>query len=266
MISELKNSDDTNNTSYWDQLIRPRPYILASLLVIGLFLQIYIFYYQNISAAYTHFFYIVIVLAGLWYQKKAIYIAIFFSILYLVMEFIPPYSLSVDSVFRAIMLYLVAIIVGSITERMIILQKRLHTQNIQLQESHNTLEIGNKKLNMLSSITRHDILNQLMVLRNYLEFAKEIETDPVILKYMEKEDTAAEAIEKQITFTKYYQDIGIQVPAWQDVEEYIKTDAVELRIVDIPVDIACSGLEVYADPLIKKVFYNLMENSLRHGG
>jgi signal transduction histidine kinase len=50
------------------------------------------------------------------------------------------------------------------------------------------------------------------------------------------------------------------------VEEHIKSSAVELRLVDITIEIALSGLEVYADPLIKKVFYNLMENSLRHGG
>lgn len=58
----------------------------------------------------------------------------------------------------------------------------------------------------------------------------------------------------------------MQAPAWNDVEEYIKSSAVELQIVDITIDITFSGIEVYADPLINKVFYNLMENSLRHGG
>ncbi|MFH0968187.1 MAG: ATP-binding protein [Methanobacteriota archaeon] len=118
---------------------------------------------------------------------------------------------------------------------------------------------------MLSSITRHDILNQLMVLRNYLELSKEDEKNPEILEYMEKEDKAAEAIENQITFTKYYQDIGIEAPAWQQVDEYIRTSVIELRIIDIPVDVSFLDLEIYADHLIQKVFYNLMENSLRHG-
>ena len=30
-------------------------------------------------------------------------------------------------------------------------------------------------------------------------------------------------------------------------------------------DVGVTGLRVYADPLIGKVFYNLMENSVRHG-
>ena len=205
-------------------------------------------------------------LPGLWYQKKAIWIAVFFSALYLIVEYLSSFTLSLDSVFRALMLCLVAIVVGVIADRMIILQNQLSAQNALLQESHNALETGNKKLRMLSSVTRHDILNQLTALRAYLDLSKDIEKDPQILGYIQKEDESAKAIENQITFTKYYQDIGMQAPAWNDVEEYIKSSAVELQIVDITIDITFSGIEVYADPLINKVFYNLMENSLRHGG
>jgi len=35
---------------------------------------------------------------------------------------------------------------------------------------------------------------------------------------------------------------------------------------DIKLIIHGQGLEVFADPLVEKVFYNLMDNSLRHGG
>jgi signal transduction histidine kinase len=266
MTADLNGSDNDKQPSFWDHLTRPRPYILIALIVIGLIIEICIYYFRNVSAAYTQFFYLIIVIAGLWYQKKAIWIAVVFSALYLLGEFLPPFSLSLDAVFRALMLCLVAIVIGNISYRLSILQNRLNAKNAMLQESHKALEIGNKKLNMLSSITRHDILNQLMGLRIYLEMAKEIEKNPVILDYMKKEDEAAKAIENQISFTRFYQNIGVQAPAWQDVEEHIKSSLIELRIVDIIVDIAFSNLEIYADPLIKKVFYNLMENSLRHGG
>ncbi len=33
----------------------------------------------------------------------------------------------------------------------------------------------------------------------------------------------------------------------------------------ITLEIMFSGVEVFSDPLISKVFYNLMENSIRHG-
>lgn len=266
MAADASDTNNNNQSSFWDQLIHPRPVIAIALIVIGLALEIGIYFFHNISAAYTQFFYLIIVLAGLWYQKKAIWIAIFFSALYLLGEILPSFTLSLDAVFRAMMLCLVAIVIGNISERLVVLQNRLSAKNAQLHESHKALEIGNKKLNMLSSVTRHDILNQLMGLRIFLEMAKEIEKDPVIMEYMKKEDEAAKAIENQISFTRYYQDIGIQAPTWQDVEEHIKSSLIELQVVDITVNIAFSNLEIYADPLIKKVFYNLLENTRRHGG
>ena len=266
MAADVIDSNENAKSSFWDQLIHPRPYILIALFIIGLVLEFCIYYFQNISAAYTQFFYLVIVVAGLWYQKKAIWVALFFSALYLSGEYFSTFTLSLDAVFRALMLCLVAFVIGSISDRMVVLQNRLSGQHTLLQEAHKSLEIANKKLNMLSSVTRHDILNQLTALRIYLEMSKEDEKDPVILGYINKEDAAAQAIENQITFTRNYQDIGILAPVWQDVEEHIKSSTVELRIVDIPIKIAFSGLEIYADPLIKKVIYNLMENSLRHGG
>jgi signal transduction histidine kinase len=266
MATTVRDTNGNQQSSFWDQLTRPRPYILTALIVIGIILEICIYYFQNISAAYTQFFYLIIVLAGLWYQKKAIWIALFFSVLYLTGEYLPTVTLSLDSVFRALMLCLVAIVIGSVTDRMIVLQNRLGSEHTLLQESHKSLETANKKLNMLSSVTRHDILNQLTGLRLYLEMSKAKETDPVIREYIHKENDAVKAIEQQITFTRYYQDIGIQAPVWQDVEEHITSSSIELQIVDISVNIAFSGIEIYADSLLGKVIYNLMENSLRHGG
>jgi PAS domain S-box-containing protein len=128
------------------------------------------------------------------------------------------------------------------------------------------LRVANEKLNMLSSITRHDILNKLTGLRAYLELSREISTDPELLGFLAKEEEAAEAIEQQIEFTRFYQDIGVKDPGWVDVEKSIRSSAAQLPLDAISLDITFSGFELYADPLIEKVFYNLIENSLRHGG
>ena len=39
--------------------------------------------------------------------------------------------------------------------------------------------------------------------------------------------------------------------------------ALPLRNVKVQVD--CDGLEVFADPLLEKVFYNLIDNAVKHG-
>lgn len=260
-----KIPDNIDDSSTWDQLIRPRPFVLIILICLGIFIQVDIHINTNISEAYTQFFFIIIVLAGLWYQRKSIWIALFFGSLYLSLELIPPSFITLDSVFRVLMFCIVAIIVGCMTERMENLRRTLHDKNKELIESHNALKLGYKKLHMLSSITRHDILNQVHILLLYFELIKEDEHDPTIKEYIEKGERAAKTIESHITFTKYYQNIGVHEPDWKNVEDLIKNSLIELRITDILVNISLSGLEVFADQLIQKVFYNLIENSLRHG-
>jgi len=133
------------------------------------------------------------------------------------------------------------------------------------REAEEALRQANRKLTMLNSITRHDILNQLTALLGYLAFSKEDITDPRILEYIEKEDQAAKAIRSQIEFSRNYQEIGTQEPRWQALSEVIGAGIRQLERDGVAIDADVDGVEVFADPLLEKVFYNLMENSLRHG-
>jgi len=136
----------------------------------------------------------------------------------------------------------------------------------QRKKTEQALQLTLKKLNTLSSITRHDILNQLMGLRAFIELTKGRVTDPEKTEFLKKADDAAEAIQRQIEFTRNYEDLGVKEPQWQDVEELFRSAVASLPLSGIAVDVQIRGLSVYADPLIIKVFYTLAENSLRHGG
>jgi PAS domain S-box-containing protein len=127
------------------------------------------------------------------------------------------------------------------------------------------LALACQKMNLLSSITRHDILNQLTVLSGYLALSEEFASDEKLLGFIKKEATATERINQQITFTKHYQDIGVQAPQWQNVHEVIATAATLLDLSSVDIQIPFSNIEIYADPLLGKVFYNLMENAVKHG-
>ena len=133
------------------------------------------------------------------------------------------------------------------------------------KKSEEALKNALKKLNMLSSITRHDILNQIMGLRAYLELSKEDLKGTKFEAFINKEDQAAEAIQRQIEFTKYYQDIGVNEPRWQDAGSVMEEALSQLSPAGVDVQIEVTSLEIFADPLIVKVFFNLMENSQRHG-
>ncbi len=135
----------------------------------------------------------------------------------------------------------------------------------EIEHVADALAEANKKLNILSSVTRHDILNKLTILTGYMEIEKDLTTDPVLLSYIRKQAEASEEIRHQIQFTRFYQDIGVQAPEWHDIERSVCEEAAHLPMKGIILTVLLSGIAVMADPLISKVFYNLMENSIRHG-
>ncbi len=128
------------------------------------------------------------------------------------------------------------------------------------------LLLANRKLNLLSDVTRHDILNRLNVLSGYIDLSREQTDDPELLWYYQKEEEAIRDIRRYMIFTGEYRDIGVTSPKWQDVSDIIRQAAAGLDSGQITVEVRTGDLEVYADPLIVRVFANLIDNSLRHGG
>ena len=124
---------------------------------------------------------------------------------------------------------------------------------------------SNKKLNLLSSITRHDVLNQITILLAYLDLLKKKNTDQNLIPFIEKQVEATQAIRSQIVFTKEYQDVGVKAPQWQNVAEKIKAAKDVRRCEFVTWEDGLEKLEVFADPLLEKVFSNLISNSLMHG-
>jgi PAS domain S-box-containing protein len=130
----------------------------------------------------------------------------------------------------------------------------------------NALEAANTKLNLLSDITRHDIMNQLTVLLGYIELSKEKISDPDILSFIGKEEHSALTIKHQIEFTSEYQDIGKQAPKWLNINDSFHVAAMGHNLGIIVLTGNKKNIDIYTDPLFEKVFYNLIDNSLRYGG
>ncbi len=133
------------------------------------------------------------------------------------------------------------------------------------KEIEKAYQQANLKLNLLSSITRHDVLNQLSVLIGFTDMALEMNTDPEIGIMLRRVMAAAETISNQISFTRTYQDIGLQEPAWQQVYDVIRKASDGVSIASVEKDKTLRHLEVLADPLLEKVFFCLLDNSERHG-
>ncbi|MDP3396544.1 MAG: PAS domain S-box protein [Methanoregula sp.] len=135
------------------------------------------------------------------------------------------------------------------------------------KKAEEALALASKKLALLSGITRHDINNQLTILMGYLIILQKKQPDPSFSDYFQKVSTAAQRISSMIEFTKEYEKIGVKAPAWQDCRILVDTAVKQAPLGQVVVknDLP-TGAELFADPLIVKVFYNLMDNAVRYGG
>jgi PAS domain S-box-containing protein len=129
-----------------------------------------------------------------------------------------------------------------------------------------TEESRNLKRELLFSITRRDILDQLLVIVSYLERAQLKATREEMQIFLDKTIESIESIRKQMVFGKSLQDLGDISPTWQPVQK-LWYDAIRLLPVHtISINMEIKDIELYADTLLSRVFYNLMINSLQHGG
>ncbi len=132
--------------------------------------------------------------------------------------------------------------------------------------SDEALRQANEKLRIMGNVTRHDALNQLAVLTGWLSIGRQTCNDRTTLDYMERMKSAAETMRLQLEFTADYQDMGMQKPGWIEVSKAFDRGVAGLALGDVSVEREVEGLEVFADVMLDKVFHNLMDNSIRHGG
>ncbi|ADN37561.1 multi-sensor signal transduction histidine kinase [Methanolacinia petrolearia DSM 11571] len=131
--------------------------------------------------------------------------------------------------------------------------------------SENALRVANDKLSLLSQLTRHDISNLITALSGYLFLLDDKLKDPEEKLYLGKSIEITDRVMKQIEFSRSYHDIGLEKPMWKGLGEQISGAAESLVRGDVQVRLNIDPVLIYADPLVEKVFYSLIENAIRHG-
>ena len=134
----------------------------------------------------------------------------------------------------------------------------------QRKKTEEAIRNAHRQLTLLSSITRHDIRNKVTIQLGLLALAERKARDnPDLEALLGKLESATRAIRDQIEFTRIYQDLGCHDPRWQDLHQVLAKTTVppSLSVAD-----TCAGTEVFADIMLEKVFGNLIDNAVRHGG
>jgi len=127
-----------------------------------------------------------------------------------------------------------------------------------------SLHRANTKLDLLGGITRHDINNQITVLRGNLSLLREGITDSKMLSRLARMDNAAEEIEKRFQFVKEYQGSESEPPQWQSLSQLLERLPIGRNVDHLELSGSVRELEIRADPMLKIVFHNLLEDSIKY--
>lgn len=180
---------------------------------------------------------------------------------------VPPSSkqlLSTNFTFRSGRIFEIFVSPHQIRDQIIgrVINFRDVTERIKAEES---LQMTNQKLMLLSGITRHDILNQLTAQKLYLNLVSDEVTDPELVEYVDKLNQITDVIQLNLEFSRDYQDLGLYAPVWLNPFVSFRTAARSFEGRNLIFSTDGPDVEIYIDPLLERVFYNLIDNSIRHG-
>jgi PAS domain S-box-containing protein len=126
------------------------------------------------------------------------------------------------------------------------------------------LRKANKKLNFLNFVTFNDIQNAVFALSGFTQIIHNSVHDDKIQKYFEKENESVNRITRALTIAKSYEDLGIKPPRWQNVSHVFSLAISHLNTSHLKRNVQVRGVEIFADPLLETVFFNLVKNVLEH--
>ena len=127
------------------------------------------------------------------------------------------------------------------------------------------LATTNQKLQMMNSLTRHDVLNNITGLLGLVDMLGEITPESKAQVLISEIHDLINTVKDQIIFTRDYQSVGVKAPRWQSLCEGIRNAVSAIGRDTVQVKLPGSDAEIYADPFFGRVFYNLIDNSIRHG-
>ena len=125
----------------------------------------------------------------------------------------------------------------------------------------------NEKLHVVESLTRHDIRNKLSALNGRIFLLKKrLKDNTEGLSQLKEMELASQQILKILDFEKNYVQVGSEELTNVDVERYVTEASLlfsDLKGAKLIND--CGGLTVLADSMLRQLFYNLMDNTLKYG-
>ncbi len=135
-----------------------------------------------------------------------------------------------------------------------------------LSSNMEKVQVLNEKLQVVGSLTRHDVRNKLSAVTGYAYILKKKHADEAdVVEGLGKMEQAVKDSMKIFDFAKMYEQLGAEELANIDVEAKMN-EAVALFSGALPkITNECHGLTVLADSLLRQMFYNFIDNTIKYG-
>jgi signal transduction histidine kinase len=137
----------------------------------------------------------------------------------------------------------------------------------ELKKSEHDLAVMNEKLRVVGGLTRHDVRNKLSTITgNAYLLKKQLSGDSSVLEKLRDMENAVKQTIKIFDFAKAYEMLGAEELSYIDVGKAFDeamsffSGSASVKAVN-----ECHGLTVLADSLLRQLFYNLIDNSLKYG-
>ncbi len=127
------------------------------------------------------------------------------------------------------------------------------------------LKTANTRLGLLSTITRHDLQNKLTAINGYSVLARRAQDSEKADKFLSRLDQVSASASEMIRASKDQESVGLKPPSWYPLDDLFQRAAGLINVEGVNIRSTVGTVSVFADPMIEKVFYNLLDNSLRHG-
>jgi PAS domain S-box-containing protein len=134
------------------------------------------------------------------------------------------------------------------------------------KKTYRRLESLNEKLEVVGELTRHDVNNKLAtVMGNVYLVKQELADDHQALKHLSEIELSVGQAKLIFEFARFYEMLGIETLEYVRVEDAFKGACKQFSDLRVTVVNDYGGLRVLADSLLSRLFYNLIDNSLKHG-
>ena len=255
---------------------------LLGLLLAACLLLVYHFHYQlGSDILFTHFFYLPVVLAGMWWEYRGLSVAAFLSAVLLLSHVASRIDVSIwlEAV-RCGSLLLVGTVVAELRRRWRLSEEETsrYARDLErmVEERTRELQEKNRELEAYSYTISHDITAPLVVIEGYVDLLLERKGEVLEegdREYLERIRRSAERIEYLARSLLEYARAG--TPAGE--AHQVNPREVLLQVfMERDAEIAARGVEVILpeemppvelDPLrLQQVFSNLLDNSLKFMG